>query len=367
MNIVLWKGGKDMKRNRSVLLVLICILIVISTPLCVAIEEEGVNPTVDLEIGVRDDDDVSKVGIDFIINNPSQKEVSLTSFKYSVYINGEWEGSEHLQEGLEWLGVGFGLPVQSLQPLGTVTIKRNFSITMGEPLEQFLRKGFSNITVNGSLSINIDNNSFEVPFEKTTTVYLEIDEKEAKRAICPNITGIELKTSTLESPGGEITDVFINQSIIITNPNPTTICLDTLDYKVYFNKDGKWVRLFSGFAGGGTIESMGSYRKSIEHRESDDEVIQYLMRGSPTDIRVRGSMFMHPREKGWSPTYFESPFETVITTINGSGVWGEVTPAPPPSPTAPILSPTPSPIPGFEALFAIAGLLAVAYLVRRRK
>jgi PGF-CTERM protein len=352
-----------MKRNRSILILLICTLIVI--PSCVAIEEKAVSPTVDLEIGVRDNDDVSKVGIDFIINNPSQKEVSLTSFKYSVYINGEWKGSEHLQEGLEWLGIGFGLPVQSLQPLGTVTIKRNFSITMGDPLEQFLRKGFINMTVNGSLSINIDNNSFEVPFEKATTVYRESSEKD-KRAICPIITSIELKTSTLESPSGEITDVFINQSIIITNPNPTTICLDTLDYKVYFNKDGKWVRLFSGFAGGGTIESMGSYRKSIEHRESDDEVIQYLMRGSPTDIRVRGSMFMHPREKGWSPTYFESPFETVITTINGSGVWGEVTPAPTPSPTAPLLSPTPSPIPGFEAFFAIAGLLAVAYLLRRK-
>ncbi|MGB2728516.1 MAG: PGF-CTERM sorting domain-containing protein [Halobacteriota archaeon] len=40
--------------------------------------------------------------------------------------------------------------------------------------------------------------------------------------------------------------------------------------------------------------------------------------------------------------------------------------APSPSPAAPTPTPTP-PAPGFEAIFAIAGLLAVAYLVRRRK
>jgi len=359
-----------MERNRSLLILLICTLIVI--PSCVAIEEKAVSPAVDIEMYVRNDD-VSTVTIDFIINNPSQKEVSLTSFKYYVYINGERKSSEHLQEELEWLG--FGLPVQFLQPLETATIKRNFSITRGDPVQQFFREGFSNMTVNGSLCINIDNESFEVPFEKATTVYLEIDEKEAKLALCPNITGIELKTSTLESPSGEITDIFINQSIIITNPNPATICLDTLDYKVYFNKDGKWVRLFSGFAGGGIIESMGSYRKSIEYRESDDEVIQYLQSGDPTEIKIRGSMFMYPKERGWSPAYFEPSFEKVITTINGSGVWGDVILKPT---TSPVITPSPSPTPssvpaaeppkepGFEAVFAIAGLLAVMYLLKRR-
>ena len=40
----------------------------------------------------------------------------------------------------------------------------------------------------------------------------------------------------------------------------------------------------------------------------------------------------------------------------------DVTPTPAPSPT-----PTPAPTPGFEAIFTIAGLLAVAYLLRRRK
>jgi len=44
------------------------------------------------------------------------------------------------------------------------------------------------------------------------------------------------------------------------------------------------------------------------------------------------------------------------------------TPTPSPSPT-PTIAPTPTPeegVPGFEVVFAIAGLLAVAYLFRRR-
>ncbi|MDI6810681.1 MAG: PGF-CTERM sorting domain-containing protein [archaeon] len=51
-------------------------------------------------------------------------------------------------------------------------------------------------------------------------------------------------------------------------------------------------------------------------------------------------------------------FSEQIITIE-SGVTPEVTPTPSPTPT-----PTP---PGFEAVFAIAGLLTVAYRVLRRR
>jgi len=48
-----------------------------------------------------------------------------------------------------------------------------------------------------------------------------------------------------------------------------------------------------------------------------------------------------------------------------------VTPTPTPTPTVPPpVTPTPTPkppTPGFEAVFAIAGLLAVAYLVLRKR
>jgi len=323
-----------MKRNRLILIVLICTLIVI--PSCVAIEEEVAGPTVDIEMGIRDDD-VSKVGIDFIINNPSQKEVSLTGFKYYVYTDREKSPSQSSEGGMS----------ESLKPTETATKRESFFITSGTPLKQFLRKGSINLTVNGSLLVKVDADSFGVPFEKVATVYLKTEEERAKLAICPNITGIELKTSKLVNPSGEITNIFVNMNITITNPNPVAICLNDYDYDVYFKKEGKWIRLFPrGFGGAPTIEPMNTYTIIVERRISDNEVIQYLTRSSPTDIKVKGLMFMFPKEKGWAPTYFEPPFETVITTINGSGMTGEVTQPSTPSPT--IQTTETPPLPGYK-------------------
>ena len=59
-----------------------------------------------------------------------------------------------------------------------------------------------------------------------------------------------------------------------------------------------------------------------------------------------------------SPTPTVTPKPTATPTMPPP-----VTPTPSPTPTP---TPTPEP-PGFEAVFAIAGLLAVAYLVMRRK
>ena len=64
-----------------------------------------------------------------------------------------------------------------------------------------------------------------------------------------------------------------------------------------------------------------------------------------------------------SPTFKPSPTPTVTP------VPLTPTPIPTPSPTATATEiPTPEEaVPGFEAIFAITGLLAVAYLLRRRK
>ena len=66
-----------------------------------------------------------------------------------------------------------------------------------------------------------------------------------------------------------------------------------------------------------------------------------------------------------TPTPTLSPMPTPSPTII-PGVIVTPSPSPPPSPSptpTPTVSPSPSPTPGFEAVFAIAELLAVAYLV----
>ena len=62
-----------------------------------------------------------------------------------------------------------------------------------------------------------------------------------------------------------------------------------------------------------------------------------------------------------SPTVLPSPTPTPTPTPTPSPT-ASPTPTPTPSPT-----PTPTPTPGFEAIFAVAGLLAVTYFVLRRK
>lgn len=77
-----------------------------------------------------------------------------------------------------------------------------------------------------------------------------------------------------------------------------------------------------------------------------------------------------------TPTSTSTPTATPAPTATPVAASPTVTPASPaPATVTPSPSPTPSPsaspsqrwIPGFEAVFAIAGLLAVAYLVLRRK
>jgi hypothetical protein len=72
-----------MLTKRKVLVVPICISIGVS--LCVAIEGESVSlPTMDVDMYVTEDD-ISYMALDFIVTNPSQKEVALTGLRY--YIN----------------------------------------------------------------------------------------------------------------------------------------------------------------------------------------------------------------------------------------------------------------------------------------
>jgi hypothetical protein len=333
-----------MKRNTPMLVVLICTLIAI--PFCVASEEKTVSPTVAIEIDVQDDD-ISKMVISFVINNPSEREVSLSGYECYVYRGGVHD--QHSES--RW---GTDEPLKSME---TITLNTSYFITGGDPLQRFLRDGFVDIRVNGSLFVKAGSDSFEVPFENTTTVYLKVGEEDAKRAVCPNITGIELETTKLMTSSGEVTDIFLNICIAVKNPNPVSAHLD-IDYNVYFKKDEKWKYLYTGFTES-TIEPMESGNVSMEYRISDEEVFQYLMRGSPTDIRIKGSMFMFPEERGWSPTYFELPFETVVTTKNGPSVSEEATPTPTSSPMA-------SSTPGFEAISIITCLLISTHLLRRR-
>ena len=312
-----------MKRsNQHILIGLICTLIVIVILACITIEGKTVEPSVDIQMGIQEDD-VSVLTFDFIIINPNQREATLTDFEYYVYLGCDQTGHQ----------VGIEETIAPLKHKESVTITRNFSIPHGEPLKHFLREGY-NVTVNGSLTGTVGSKPFEVTFENTTNIHIEPEpDEEAEQATCPDITGMELETR----------DSGINMSIIISNPNQVAVYFEELEYDVYIKKGGKWESLYpGGVFGGHLIMPNESYKGSVEMEISEND-LQYLKRSS-TDVKVEGTMFSFPKEKGWSPIYFESPVEEVITIIDGSGAIGEAVTTPAPSPPAePTAEPTPTP------------------------
>jgi len=92
-----------------------------------------------------------------------------------------------------------------------------------------------------------------------------------------------------------------------------------------------------------------------------------------TNLGSVPSPLIIPAKKDLSETEFKSEVSGIaVISTKSKGLIGDTTSiavVPLPTPTiAPAATPTPVPMePGFEAVFAIAGLLAVAYLLRRRK
>lgn len=107
--------------------------------------------------------------------------------------------------------------------------------------------------------------------------------------------------------------------------------------------------------------SMGTYTLDLQNVELDDENNQSITGVGMNDGRVvvvSGPMLSPTPPAEETPTPTVSPTATPTITA---------TPAPTAAPTA---TPTPTPteeVPGFGAVFAIAGLFAVAYLVLQRR
>jgi len=117
-------------------------------------------------------------------------------------------------------------------------------------------------------------------------------------------------------------------------------------------REGLWDINYQGASGDITFDENGDVKGSYcEWSIADNGSI---VLGNP--IEMEGPVVMPTPSP--SPTSTPSPSPSPTPTV-------ALTPTPIVTPT-PTPSPTPAPTPGFEAVFAIAGLLAVAYLLRRR-
>lgn len=320
-------------------------------PLSAAID----NPTVDVEI--------SRIGIDSLrlnltITNPDQKDIFLKGLNFSISDPIGASSSE------KWKTPTL------LKTNKSITYSSKHYITGGDPLKRFYRRGSANITISGSVLIEADSDSFVIPFHKTTTILPETDG--ANHAVSPYVTDIKFKVSRLVDEEGVVKMIIATTNVSIYNPNPVAFYLSELycDVIAMHKKDGKlrtWKRLpVGGVSSSNTrlIVPMDTYVYSAERSVSDNEVIEYFAGEEPKYIKVKGTAFLITNNSGWGPAYFEPTFNTIIT-INGYGVDEEVTPTAASTPTS-TTTPEKGAL-GFKAIYAIVGLFAVAYLLRRRE
>jgi len=111
--------------------------------------------------------------------------------------------------------------------------------------------------------------------------------------------------------------------------------------------------------------SAGTYTLDLQNVELDDENNQSITGVGMNDGRVvvSGPILSPTPPAEETPTPTGSPIATPTITA---------TPAPTPAPTPVPATPTPTPTPieevaGFGAVFAIGSLLAIAYVILRRK
>ncbi|MCK5342138.1 MAG: PGF-CTERM sorting domain-containing protein, partial [Candidatus Heimdallarchaeota archaeon] len=198
--------------------------------------------------------------------------------------------------------------------------------------------------------------SFEVPFHNSTTIFLETGE--VNHATSPNISDINFNTNRLTDEKGVIREIIAITNISIYNPNSVAFSMRELYYQVSVKKNESSRQLNNIYSGihisNQIINPMDTYVHSTESRITDNDTIQYFTNEETKYIKVKGSAFLISNETGWSPAYFEPRFNTIIT-IKGTDVDEEVVP-----------NTEQSSIPGFGVIYAIAGLLAITCLLRRR-
>jgi len=313
------------------------------TYLVIPLSSAMVNPSVDVKISRAE---IDSLYVNITVGNPYTKDIYLTGHNYSISDPIEVSGYEKWETPL------------LIKPNKSITHSGKYFITGGDPLENFLRKGSTNITISGSLFMESDSNTFMVPFHKTTTIFLETDE--ANQATSPYITDIKLEVSRLTDEKGVIKRIITTTNISIFNPNPVAFDLREFYCEITaMQKKDEKMRVLKSLPGCGyslsntrLIMPNNIYIYNFEKTISDNDTIQYFISEEPKYIRVKGSAFLIPKETGWSPAYFEPDFNTIIT-INGEELIASVTP----TPEATI----PEKTYGFKAIYMITGVLVAAY------
>jgi len=176
---------------------------------------------------------------------------------------------------------------------------------------------------------------------------------------CPNsydaVAVVALAIENLEKAGDASSGTAIRDSLKEV-ARPPGIKVSDIGEALRLIRKG-WDIDYQGASGGLNFDENGDVRGSYcEWSIADDGTV---VLGNP--IELKGPVVMPTP----SPGPISSPTPTAAPTSTPTP---SPSPALTPTPTAAAPTPTPTPTPsGFEAVFAIASLLAIAYFVRRRE
>ena len=171
-----------------------------------------------------------------------------------------------------------------------------------------------------------------------------------------------------DTDGNPVNDVNVNVTCIPTGESVSSTTAEGGWYSVTLGNDpysppapGETLRLFADAGDGRTNTT------EVPATESP-QFVNLILQGPEPEPTENVSYTISNRTITPTPT---PAAPTIAPTVTPAAPMPTITPTPtiPPAPTAtPAPTPTPTPTePGFEAVFAIAGLLAVAYLVLRKK
>jgi hypothetical protein len=327
-------------------LIFVCILALI--PLSTALS----NPAVDVRINI----DGEYIFTNIVIINSNQKDILLTGLQYSDSLGGSFS-------------LNLGVPIKATDSY-TYTIKESIP----QP-SKFYRKLPMDVIASGSLTFQDNSNSFVIPFQKTVTIAFKNTgtNQTNNQSISPFFTDVKFEIIKLTDETGNVRELSTTVNLSIYNPNLIAFSLEELSCEVnapVYGEDGKmktWKSIPSGInlvTNMITIKPMETYVYSIERNITDNDTIQYFLTGESKLLKVSGSAFLLSNESGWSPVYFYPEFDTKIEVTETKPNPTDATSTPTSIPT---LTSTPKKnIPGFEVVFPIIGIFAIAFFLKNR-
>ncbi|MDI6860127.1 MAG: PGF-CTERM sorting domain-containing protein [Methanocellales archaeon] len=335
------------------------------------------------------------------LDNDANAQITITITGYTptspvTVVDGEftsvWDCTNVL-EGTYTVTASYRYGATTMEVAGTVTLTEAAiyievpeKVAQNDVLKYTIKSDLKSATGTVKITIanKVDTQTFDTGTTKTTEKTYDLKvlntTNVAKETITPVPAGtLTLKATTTSAPAGKVAEktVIVEEAKVTIDPIPTTKIGDDLVVTGTCNRE-EGTQLEVKLAGLGLerIITAGVANNAYSATYSTTGLVEGDYTVTVTDKMLDypgGGARMNASDDVVATTTVTLATEVVPTPTPTPIVTPTPTPYPTPTPAptptpVPVPTPTPTPkVPGFEAVFAIVGLLAVAYLVLRRR